>query len=175
MILVTVGTEKFAFNRLMRWVELLLEEGLLGDEEVVVQYGTCTVLPEGTRVYRLLKEHDFQSLVRRARLVIAHCGEGTVLLLDGMDTPFLLVPRSHRYQEHVDDHQVELAQALASIGVPIAWGPADLVRFLADPTKVSIGDLSVAAAHAVCRRLDLLFPAAADPAPDSTSLHPLHR
>ena len=175
MILITVGTEKFPFNRLMRWVELLLEDDLIGDEEVVVQYGTCTVLPEGTKVYRLLKEHDFQALVRRARLVIAHCGEGTVLLLDGMDTPFLLVPRSQRYQEHVDDHQVELAQALASIGVPIAWGPADLVRFVAAPTKVSIGDLSVAAAQAVCRRLDLLFTDSAEPSADSTSILPLLR
>jgi UDP-N-acetylglucosamine transferase subunit ALG13 len=158
MILVTVGTEKFPFNRLMGWVELLIQQGLLGDEEVVVQYGTCTLLPGGARVYRLLKEHDFQELVQRARLVIAHCGEGTVLLLDGMETPFLLVPRSQRYQEHVDDHQVELAQALASMGVPIGWGPGDLVRFLAQPSRVSIGDLSVAAAEAVCHRLDQLFP-----------------
>ncbi|MFQ6537322.1 MULTISPECIES: glycosyltransferase [Aphanothece] len=158
MILVTVGTEKFPFNRLMGWVELLIQQDLLGDEEVVVQYGTCTVLPGGAKVYRLLKEHDFQDLVRRARLVIAHCGEGTVLLLDGMETPFLLVPRSQRYQEHVDDHQVELAQALASMGVPIGWGPGDLVRFLARPSRVSIGDLSVAAAEAVCTRLEQLFP-----------------
>jgi UDP-N-acetylglucosamine transferase subunit ALG13 len=163
MILVTVGTEKFPFDRLMRWVELLLAYHLVGEEEVVVQYGTCTVIPESTRVYRLLKEQDFQQLVQRARLVIAHCGEGTVLVLDGMDTPFVLVPRSQRFQEHVDDHQVELAQALASIGVPIAWGPADLVRFLAHPTKVSIGELSVAAAEVVCSRLALLFPAALTP------------
>jgi UDP-N-acetylglucosamine transferase subunit ALG13 len=163
MILITVGTEKFPFDRLMRWVELLLAHHLLGQEEVVVQYGTCTVIPEGTRVYRLLKEKDFQQLVQRARLVIAHCGEGTVLVLDGMDTPFVLVPRSQRFQEHVDDHQVELAQALAPHGVPIAWGPADLVRFLAHPTKVSIGDLSVAAAEVVCSRLALLFPAALAP------------
>lgn len=159
MILITVGTEKFPFNRLMRWVDQLLQDDMFGEEEVILQYGTCTVLPGGVKVYRLLKEQDFQGLVLRARLVIAHCGEGTVLLLDSMETPFLLIPRSQRYQEHVDDHQVELAQALASIGVPIGWGPADLVRFLAKPSKVSIGDLSVAAAQAVCRRLDQLFPA----------------
>jgi UDP-N-acetylglucosamine transferase subunit ALG13 len=170
MILVSVGTEKFPFDRLMRWVELLLDANLFGDEEVVVQYGTCTVIPQGSRVYRLLKEQDFQQLVRRARLVIAHCGEGTVLVLDSMDTPFLLVPRSHRYQEHVDDHQVELAQALALLGLPIAWGPADLVRFLTDPVKVSIGDLSVPAAQVVCSRLDQLFPAT--PCLTATSDHP---
>jgi UDP-N-acetylglucosamine transferase subunit ALG13 len=59
----------------------------------------------------------------------------------------------------VDDHQVELAQAMASMGVPIAWGPADLVRFLAEPRKVSISDLSVAAAQVVCNRLEQRFPA----------------
>lgn len=159
MILVTVGTEKFPFNRLMRWLDVLQERGIFAGEELVVQYGTCTELPAGARVYRLLREQDFQHLVRQARLVIAHCGEGTVLLLDGMDTPFLLVPRSQRFQEHVDDHQVELAQALGGMGVPIAWGPADLVRFMLAPRQVSIGDLSGTAAAAVCHRLERLFPA----------------
>ncbi|CAK6695958.1 glycosyltransferase [Synechococcus sp. CCY9201] len=158
MILVTVGTEKFPFERLMHWLDHLLSEDLVG-EEVVVQYGTCTVLPAGAKVYRFLKEQDFQDLIRQARLVVAHCGEGTVLLLDTLDTPFILVPRSQRYREHVDDHQVELAQALGSVGVPIAWGPADLVRFLANPRKVSISDLSVAAATGVCRQLSERFPA----------------
>ncbi len=161
MILVSVGTEKFPFNRLMKWVDLLLEKDLIGDEEVVVQYGSSTLLPAGARVYRLLKEHDFHGLVKRARLVIAHCGEGTILLLDTLETPFLLVPRTQRFQEHVDDHQVELAHALAMIGVPIGWGPADLVRFLNQPSKVSIGDLSVKAAAAVCEQLLRILPAGA--------------
>jgi UDP-N-acetylglucosamine:LPS N-acetylglucosamine transferase len=36
MIVVTVGTEKFPFDRLMHWIEELMEADLLG-EEVVVQ------------------------------------------------------------------------------------------------------------------------------------------
>lgn len=160
MILVTVGTEKFPFDRLMHWIEELMEADLLG-EEVVVQYGTCTALPAGSKVYRLMRESEFRALIQQARVVVAHCGEGTVLLLDSMDTPFILVPRSQRYREHVDDHQVELAQAMASMVVPIAWGPADLVRFLAEPRKVSISDLSVAAAQVLCNRLEQRFPALA--------------
>ena len=132
MILITVGTEKFPFNRLMQWIEILLEADLIR-EEVVVQYGTCTILPSGATVYRLLKEDDVPELIERSRLVIAHCGEGTVLLLDQLSKPYILVPRSQRYQEHVDDHQVELAEALAQMDVPIGWGPGDLVRFLERP------------------------------------------
>jgi UDP-N-acetylglucosamine transferase subunit ALG13 len=157
MILVTVGTEKFPFDRLMRWVDLLARNGLI-DEEMVVQYGSCSHLPSGSKVYRMMRETDFRLCVEDARIVIAHCGEGTVLLLDSLSTPYILVPRSQRFKEHVDDHQVELARALERLGVPIAWAPADLARFLAEPRKASVGDLSVAAAQAVCRSLSTRFP-----------------
>jgi UDP-N-acetylglucosamine transferase subunit ALG13 len=162
MILVSVGTEKFPFDRLMGWIDLLLRHDLIG-EEVVVQYGSCTVLPGGSRVYRVLRESEFHQLILDARIVIAHCGEGTVLLLDSLTTPYILVPRSQRFREHVDDHQVELARALERFGVPIGWGPADLVRFLAEPRRTSIGDLSVAASRAVCTSLARRFPATAAP------------
>lgn len=157
MILVSVGTEQFPFNRLMQWMELLIHQELI-DEEIVVQYGTCTFLPSGTTVYRLLKEDSFRALVEKARVVIAHCGEGTVLLLDELQQPFILVPRSVRYQEHVDDHQVELALALKQMGVPIAWGPGDLVRFLAAPFKTSISDVTDSSAQSLCRSLQSHFP-----------------
>jgi UDP-N-acetylglucosamine transferase subunit ALG13 len=159
MILVSVGTEQFPFNRLMQWLELLIQERLI-DEDVVVQYGTCTILPSGTTVYKLVKEESFRELIAKARVVIAHCGEGTVLLLDELQTPFILVPRSVRFQEHVDDHQVELALALREMGVPIAWCPGDLLRFLEAPFKTSISDLTDSSAQALCRSLRQRFPAA---------------
>uniref|UniRef100_B8HJT4 Glycosyltransferase 28 domain protein n=1 Tax=Cyanothece sp. (strain PCC 7425 / ATCC 29141) TaxID=395961 RepID=B8HJT4_CYAP4 len=156
MILVTVGTEQYPFNRLMQWIEVLLNHEWLQDE-VVVQYGNCTVLPAGAKVYRFLKEEKFQDLIQRADLVIAHCGEGTVLLLDALEKPYILVPRSQRFKEHVDDHQVELALALSQLQVPIAWCPADIIRFVENPAKVSVSDLSQTAAIALCQSLQRRF------------------
>ncbi len=158
MILVTVGTEQFPFNRLMQWLDLLIQKNLI-DEDVVVQYGTCTYLPSGTTVYRMLKEDAFRDLIQKARVVIAHCGEGTVLLLDELQRPFILVPRSVRFQEHVDDHQVELALALTQMGVPMGWCPGDLVRFLDAPFQTSISDVTDSSALTLCRRLQARFPA----------------
>jgi UDP-N-acetylglucosamine transferase subunit ALG13 len=158
MILVTVGTEQFPFNRLMQWIDLLIQENLI-EEDVIVQYGTCTYLPSGTTVYRMLKEDAFRDLIQKARVVIAHCGEGTVLLLDELQRPFILVPRSVRFQEHVDDHQVELALALTQMGVPMAWCPGDLVRFLEAPFQTSISDVTDSSAQTLCRRLQERFPA----------------
>ncbi len=156
MIFITVGTEQYPFNRLMQWIEILLEADLIR-EEVVVQYGTCTTLPSGATVYRMLKEDAFRELIERSRLVIAHCGEGTVLLLDQLSTPYILVPRSQRFQEHVDDHQVELAMALAQMEVPIGWCPGDLVRFLEQPRHASISDLSEHSAQVLSASLQRRF------------------
>ncbi|MGK7881380.1 MAG: glycosyltransferase [Xenococcaceae cyanobacterium] len=135
MILITVGTEKFPFNRLMTWIENLIAQNTIQpkQEEIVIQYGTCTIIPKGVKSYSVLKETDFLSLVKKARLLIAHCGEGTIDLLALINKPFILVPRSHRFQEHVDDHQVELAEQLAQQGIPIANCLEDLVSFLAEP------------------------------------------
>lgn len=135
MILITVGTEKFPFNRLMNWIDRLIVQNLIQPEkeEIIIQYGSCTFVPDRVLGYSILKETDFLSLVEKARIIIAHCGEGTIDLLALINKPFILVPRSHNFQEHVDDHQVELAQQLAKQGIPIANSQADLVSFLAEP------------------------------------------
>lgn len=134
MILVTVGTEQYQFNALMDWVEVLIRYGIIDrNEEVVVQYGSSTKIPDGAKVYQCLPESVFQAVVEEARVIVAHCGEGTAMLLESLGKPFILVPRTRRFGEHVDDHQIEMAEALEQQGVPVAWSVGDLARFLAAP------------------------------------------
>ncbi len=135
MILVTVGTEQYPFNALLDWVGALMQAGFIApEEEVVVQYGACTRFPDRVKIYQRLPESEFKALVAQARLVIAHCGEGTALLLKTFNVPYVLVPRTQRWGEHVDNHQLEMAAALEKQGVAIARSPADLIHFLATPT-----------------------------------------
>ncbi|MEL6438448.1 MAG: glycosyltransferase [Cyanobacteria bacterium J06621_8] len=139
MILITVGTEKFPFNRLMEWIDNLISQDIIQpeEEEIVVQYGGCTFIPRGTNNYSVLKQTDFLSLVAEARMIIAHCGEGTIDLLALINKPFILVPRSYDFQEHVDNHQIELARQLSKLEIPIANSQDDLVDFLANPFVAS--------------------------------------
>lgn len=111
------------------------------EEEIVVQYGNCTVLPEGAKVYRLLKKDLFQELISQARLVISDCGK-ECFLLDAYDKPYILVPRSHKFREYHDERQIELAMAMEKINVPVAWSLGDLIRFISNPLKESINDIS---------------------------------
>lgn len=129
MILVTVGTEQYPFNSLMDWISLLIKEGII-NEEVVIQYGASTSLPDNVRISKIIPENQFKELVQQASVVIAHCGEGSALLLEEFDKPYILVPRTVKFHEHVDDHQLEMADELENQGVLIARSPADLVKFL---------------------------------------------
>jgi UDP-N-acetylglucosamine transferase subunit ALG13 len=140
MILVTVGTEKFPLNRLMEWIDNLINQKLIQPEkeEVLIQYGSCTFLPKNITGYSILRETEFLSLVEKARIIIAHCGEGSLDLLGSINKPFILVPRSYNFREHVDDHQVELAHQLAKLGVPIANNQEDLAAFLTQPFVVKL-------------------------------------
>lgn len=138
MILVTVGTEKFPFNRLMQWIDNLIEDGVISvAEEVVIQAGSCTFVPSQTNNFSILPAQEFTKLLASARLIIAHCGEGTLDLLAQATQPFVLVPRSYSYGEHVDDHQVELAQQLTTQGIPTANTQQELAQFLAAPVKAN--------------------------------------
>ena len=143
MILITVGTEKFPFNRLMKWVNQLIAQNLIQPtlEEVIIQYGSCTIVPQQVDSYKLLPASKFVSLVEQADVVIAHCGEGTIDLLTALNKPFILVPRSGKHLEHVDDHQIELAEQLGHKGIAIANSYSELARFLKSP---QVADTSTA-------------------------------
>jgi anti-anti-sigma factor len=129
MILVTVGTEQYPFNALMDWVDLLVKEGII-NEEVTIQYGSSTSLPDDVKVSKVMPESQFRKSIEQSSAVIAHCGEGTALLLEDFDKPYILVPRTSKFHEHVDNHQLEMADDLENQGVLIARSPADLAKFL---------------------------------------------
>ena len=50
---------------------------------------------------------------RSADKVVTHAGVGSILCADREGHVPLVVPRRHDLGEHVDDHQLELARALA--------------------------------------------------------------
>ncbi|MBD2176114.1 sugar transferase [Pseudanabaena sp. FACHB-1998] len=129
MLLIIVGTEEYQFNALMHWIELLLKYQLI-KEEVLVQYGSSTYLPDGARAYRKLSDQELLAFIDSASLIISHCDEGVAQFLEDKDTPYVLVPRLQRFREHIDNHQMEVADDFERRGIAIARSPGDLVKFI---------------------------------------------
>ena len=152
MILTTVGTEPYPFNRLMTWLDVLLKRGCI-QEEAVVQYGYCTVWPNRGQCFSELPEDTLNQFGVDARLTIADCNLRALQWCDRTTRPYILVPRAECYNEHIDNRQIELGSSLALAGVPIAWSPGDLVRFIESPRRIARSTVKAVANQPLKRSL----------------------
>ena len=107
MIFVTVGSQKFPFDRLIQRVDQMLGEGLLA-EEVFIQTGTSGYVPR-CRHQPFCEREQFEELLEACSILITHGGAGTMVEAIKRGKRVVAVPRLARYGEHVDDHQLELA------------------------------------------------------------------
>ena len=122
MILVTVGTTHFPFDRLIEGVAALDVE-----EEVVVQRGPSRIPVERATVVDFLSFDDLADYVERSRLVISHSGVGSIMVALAHGRRPIVVPRLARFGEAVDDHQADVAEKLAQRGrVTVVHDPAEL-------------------------------------------------
>jgi UDP-N-acetylglucosamine transferase subunit ALG13 len=113
-LFVTLGTIRpYRFDAL---IDAVLATGM-ANEGTVWQLGSTTRDDLPGRVVNTLSSQEFQSLCLGADVVITHAGVGTAItLLDAGIYP-IVVPRRAPRHEHVDDHQLEIAELLADKGL----------------------------------------------------------
>lgn len=112
MIFVTVGTHEQPFNRLIQKMDELKKDGRIQDD-VIIQAGFSTYEPQYCRWSKLLQYQQMVKNVADARIVITHGGPASFMMPLQMGKTPIVVPRQHRFHEHVNDHQVEFARRVA--------------------------------------------------------------
>lgn len=126
MIFVTIGTTE-RFDRLLDAVD-----SFRLDEEIVVQCGDSPARPARSTCVTFLAYDDLVAHVRRARVVVAHAGVGTIMTSLANDKRPIVVPRRPQFGEAVDNHQLELATRLAQLGlVTLVEEPGELEAAIA--------------------------------------------
>lgn len=121
-VVVTVGTHRYGFRRMVRAALDALPAGA----EVLWQTGHTDVRDLALEARPLVPPLELAEALRRADVVVAHAGVGSALEALGAGCLPLLVPRRADHDEHVDDHQVELARQLAARGLAIAVEPEQI-------------------------------------------------
>lgn len=110
MIFVTVGTNPtMHFDRLLQPMDTLAAEL---EEPVNMQIGCSAFVPQHADFCTFTTSEHIEKLHRAARLIICHAAAGSVITALRHRKPVIVVPRRHHLHEHIDDHQMELAQAL---------------------------------------------------------------
>ena len=112
MIFVTVGTHEQPFNRLIQKVDELKHDGIIKDD-VIIQTGFSTYEPKYCQWSKLIPYQQMVKNVADARIVITHGGPASFIMPLQIGKTPIVVPRQHRFNEHVNDHQVEFARNVA--------------------------------------------------------------
>lgn len=116
MIFVTVGSQKFQFNRLLMKVDELVEKQVIQDT-VFAQTGYCDYIPRLFEHTAFMETDVFADMESKADLVITHGGTGAILGAVKKGKKVIAVPRLKKYKEHVDDHQIQILEEFDRMGV----------------------------------------------------------
>ena len=111
MIFVTVGTHEQPFDRLIHEMDRLIGSGLI-KEEVFIQRGINSIVPQNCPSAELLSYPDMMKMVDKGRIIICHGGPGSIMVPLSKGKVPIMVPRQARYREHVDGHQVSFVRWL---------------------------------------------------------------
>lgn len=109
MIFVTVGTHEQPFNRLIKEVDCLLGTGVIKDD-VFIQTGYSTYEPKFCKWSSLISFDKMNELMEASDIIITHGGPATFMSAIANGKKPIVVPRQEKYDEHVNDHQVDFAQ-----------------------------------------------------------------
>lgn len=116
MIFITLGSQKFQFNRLLKAVDNLVEMEIITDE-VFAQIGYSDYQPKCYPFEHFLDREQFAEWEANADIVITHGGTGAIIGALKKGKKVIAVPRLAKYGEHVDDHQLQLIEQFTKSGL----------------------------------------------------------
>jgi UDP-N-acetylglucosamine transferase subunit ALG13 len=107
MIFITLGSQKFQFNRLLKAVDKQVSEGKI-TEPIYSQIGASDYKPQNYDYKEFLDRNEFAEVMERSDIVVTHGGTGAIIGALKKGKKVIAVPRLAKYGEHVDDHQLQL-------------------------------------------------------------------
>jgi len=111
MIFVTVGTHEQPFDRLVKEIDRLKEEGHI-TEDVFIQTGYSSHEPGYCEHRQFISFDEMIEKILSSRIVITHGGPGSIMSVLYNGKIPIVVPRQKSYAEHVDNHQMLFAKKL---------------------------------------------------------------
>lgn len=118
MVFVSVGTQKQQFTRIFQMVESSI---VLKYDEIVAQTGNTKFESKRIKMLPSIDNNKFNEYIKKADFVICHGGVGTIFNALENGKRILVVPRLGKYKEHINDHQLEVAEQLEKEGYLILY------------------------------------------------------
>ncbi len=111
MILVLLGTQNNSFIRLLEKIEECIDNGII-NEEVIAQIGNTNYSTEKMSIKKFCSQQEIEELIQKSNFIITHGGVGSIIGCIKRNKKVIAVPRLKKHREHVNDHQIQIIEAL---------------------------------------------------------------
>lgn len=115
MIFVTVGSQIYQFDRLIKAIDMLMEEKIVKDK-VIAQIGSTNYLPKNYEYKRFMNIQEYNQCIDDAEIIISHGGVGALIGASKKGKTIIAVPRIEKLGEHCDNHQLQIVKMLEKKG-----------------------------------------------------------
>jgi len=115
MILVTLGTQDKEFKRLLDAIQHQIDNKKI-NEEVVVQAGCTKYESKDMKIFDLIPSDEFNKLIEKCDILISHGGVGSIITGLKNNKKVVVAARLKKYDEHTNDHQLQIVEQLEQDG-----------------------------------------------------------
>jgi len=115
MIYVALGTHERPFYRLVKEVERLIGAGKI-KQKVIVQLGFTDYWVKGAECHKYLETEEMEKCIKNCSMMVTHGGLGSIMRGIKAGKPVVVVPRRRMYNEHSDDHQLQIVEETKKLG-----------------------------------------------------------
>ena len=131
MIFVVLGTWEMPFARPLVEIDQAVQRGLLV-QPIVGQCGKTAYASSRMKMVPFFGKEELEQMYEQASLVICQAGVGSIMLGLKKRKKVIAIARRARFDEHIDDHQLEILNVFSTIGAILPWnGDGDLPDVLA--------------------------------------------
>lgn len=130
MIFVVLGTWEMPFTRPLKEIEACVADGSIA-EPVLVQCGKTSYASESMKLVPFFGQQELEQMYEQASLVICQAGVGSIMLGLRKGKKVISIARRAKFDEHIDDHQLEILDVFSKTGAVLPWsGRGDLGEVL---------------------------------------------
>ena len=129
MIFVTLGTQDKSFKRLLEEIDKQIKIGNIKDE-VIVQAGYTDYKSDNMKIFKMIPMEEFDKYIKKCNILITHAGVGSIMSGLMNDKKVIAVPRLEKYNEHTNDHQLDIASSFSKEGYILSSNIDDLEEIL---------------------------------------------
>ena len=115
MVFLTLGSQKFQFNRLLKAMDDFISNSVI-NTEVFAQIGYSDYMPQHYSYEAFLDRESFAQWEEKADIVLTHGGTGAIIGAVKKGKKVIAIPRLKQYGEHVDDHQLQIIDQFKELG-----------------------------------------------------------